>query len=604
MVIHLIRTRQPTWCAAFVFFMLSLGSGCSQQHPPDPIPAPAPKPIRADSVTVPVSVNPVPSLKITPRFADVAQESGIDFLPEYDVLPDRYFLPEVMGCGAAWIDIDGDGWLDLFLANGSSLDPSADPQKTPCCRLWRNLQGERFKEVTDASHAGISLYGQGCVVGDYDADGFADLYIGGYGGDRLLHNQGDGTFVDVTDVAGVSDPGWTSSSLWIDLDGDHDLDLYAVHYLNVTLANHKVCDYRGRPGYCGPGHYDGVQDRVYLSQNDGTFVESAERLGVRTPNGKGLAIAAADFDDDLIPEIYVANDMTANFLFKRRPAHGPNEPLYTEEAVASGCAVSGSGLNEASMGIALADFDGDGRCDIYLTHYYHTKNTLYKNLGGLIFDDISNWSRVAAISHESLGFGTVPLDYDRDGAPDLFVANGHVLGPHQQPNTMTPQLLRNTGGMFADVSAAAGPYFKRMLLGRCAAAADYDNDGDLDVGVTHLNTPFSLLRNETEVASRPYLGLQLIAGDRSPPLGGRVVVRTNRMSHLIPITGGGSYLAGSDARLLFGWPEDESLELIEIHWPSGRVDRHSDLKSRHYWIVFEGERAPVMTSRPGATSSE
>lgn len=590
------RTRRPVRCAAFVVLMLVLDAGCKPQVPAPLAPPSSSQRAKSDSAFPSATgkstlSRPTAVPSIAPRFVDAARELGIAFTLQNDAVPDRFFLPEVMGSGVAWIDIDGDGWLDLFLGNGWSLDPATSTGAEPTCRIWRNYDGVRFEEITIPSQLGVTLYAQGCSVGDFDADGFADLYVGGFGPDRLLHNQGDGTFVDVTGVAQVTSPEWTSSTLWIDVDGDDDLDLYAVHYLNVTFANRKVCDYNGQPGYCGPGHYEGVQDRVYLNGGDGTFVESAGRLGFRSDNGKGLAVAAADFDDDFIPEIYVANDMTANFLFKRRRETSPPAPdalLYREVASESGCAVSGSGLNEASMGISLADFDGDGRCDIYLTHYYHTKNTLYKNLGGLIFDDISNWSKVTAISHESLGFGTAPLDYDRDGAMDLFVANGHVLGPHQQPNAMTPQILHNQGGMFTDVSSSAGPYFQSLLLGRSVAAADYDNDGDIDIGISHLNVPFTLLKNETAVASRPYVGLRFLSRSRCHPAGGRVILKTNRSVRSIPITAGGSYLAAADTRVVVGWPESETLESIEVHWPSGAVNQLQDLAIRRYWDVIEG----------------
>ena len=588
MLTGLTRTRRLLWLAAF-FFVLLPTFGCF-----DPVASrsPAPQPGSAiDRIDSPSEQRAMLESQVIPRFADVAHEVGIDFTLNNDAIAERFFLPEVMGGGVAWIDVDGDGWLDLFLANGRPLDPTSKSATEPTCRIWRNRDGERFEEITQPSQANLSLYGQGCAVGDYDADGFPDLYVGGYGPDRLLHNQGDGTFLDVTGNAAVNDSEWTSSAMWIDVDGDHDLDLYAVHYLNVTVMNHKVCDYGGRPGYCGPGHYDGVQDSVFLNRGDGTFEEASDRLGFRADNGKGLAIAAADFDEDLIPEIYVANDMTANFLFKRRSStetSGTEALLYREVATESGCAVSGSGLNEASMGISLADFDGDGRCDIYLTHYYHTKNTLYRNLGSMIFDDISNWARVTATSHESLGFGTAALDYDRDGDPDLFVANGHVLGPNQQPNAMKPQLLRNDGGMFTDVSSTGGRYFLELWLGRSVAAADYDNDGDVDLAITHLNAPFVLLKNETPVEARPFIGLTFVSRDRCHPVGGRVVLTTNRGKRTVPLTSGGSYLAAADTRLLLGWPENEQLQSFEVFWPSGLVDRYLSSVVRRYWHVVEG----------------
>ena len=586
-------TRYTSICAAYCFLLTVFCGGCdpsAKSRPPIPTSArEAPLAVLGQKSRQTVSVN-----EILPRFVDVALEVGVQFTFHNDAVPGRYFLPEVMGGGVAWIDVDHDGWLDLFLANGRSLDPTTVNVTQPTCRLFHNLHGERFSEITVPSGAGITLFGQGCAVGDYDADGFADLFVSGYGPDVLLHNAGDGTFHDVTAATGVGDPEWSSSALWIDLDGDQNLDLYVTNYMNVTWENRKACEYGGRPGYCGPGSFSGVQDSAYLSRGDGTFQESSERLGLRAENGKGLAIAAADFDDDLIPEIYVANDMTANFLFTRRaePGHqSASATLYREVATESGCAVSGSGLNEASMGISLADFDGDGRIDIYLTHYYHMKNTLYRNLGNLLFDDASYYSRVAATSLESLGFGTVPFDYDRDGDFDLFIANGHVLGPEQQPNAMRPQLLRNDDGIFSDVSLTAGQYFDGLWIGRSVAAGDFDNDGDIDLAVSHLNSPFVLLRNDTPTAGRPFVGLELKTAEGKIPVGGRVVLRTNKRQMTFPVSTGGSYLASADDRLLMSWPETEELKDIDIHWPSGRVDRLGNVPVRldQYWRVREGK---------------
>ena len=594
-----LSTRYTSACAAYCFLLTVCCGGCgpsAESRPVEPS-----RPQDASSVgETPRAVSgpesqPIAVVKeILPRFVDVSLEVGVEFTFHNDAVPGRYFLPEIMGGGIAWIDVDHDGWLDLFLTNGRSLDPSTANENQPTCRLFRNLHGERFAEITAASGAGITLFGQGCAVGDYDSDGFADLFVSGYGPDVLLRNAGDGTFHDVTMAAGVSDPEWSSSTLWIDLDGDQNLDLYVTNYMDVTWENRKVCEYGGRPGYCGPGNFSGIQDSVYLSRGDGTFQESSERLGLRAENGKGLAVAAADFDDDLIPEIYVANDMTANFLFTRKAdLSNPSATatLYREVATEAGCAVSGSGLNEASMGISLADFDGDGRIDIYLTHYYHMKNTLYRNLGNLLFDDASYHSRVAATSLESLGFGTAPFDYDRDGDFDLFIANGHVLGPEQQPNAMRPQLLRNDKGIFADVSSTAGRYFDGLWIGRSVAAGDFDNDGDLDLAISHLNAPFVLLRNDTPTTGRPFVGLELRTAEGRIPVGGRVVLQTNERQRTFPISTGGSYLAAADDRLLMSWPETEELKEIEIHWPSGRVDRLGNVPVRldQYWRVREGK---------------
>ncbi|MGE5195302.1 MAG: CRTAC1 family protein, partial [Deltaproteobacteria bacterium] len=391
-------------------------------------------------------------------------------------------------------------------------------------------------------------------------------------------------------TAGVCDDLWSTSAVWCDVDGDHLLDLYVANYMDVTFETHKTCDYSGRTGYCGPGSFHSLPDAVYLNQGDGTFVESAARLGFADDNGNGLAVIAADFDDDLQPEIFVANDMTPNHMFTRSThfdAPGSTRLLYENVAPLGGSAVSYSGVNQASMGIACADFDGDGRLDIFITQYYHMKNTLYQNRGQLIFDDDSRRTRIAAASYESLGFGTCTLDYDRDGDADLFVANGHVLGPENEPNVMRPQLLMNQRGVFYDVSDQSGEYFQKLFLGRGVAAADYDDDGDIDIAVSHLDQRAALLRNDTKTGRR-FLGFNLSTVHRTIPVGGRVIVTAGNFRQVLPIVAGGSYLSSGDPRIVTGLPDDKGPVEVEIRWPSGRIDRFDDLTPDRYWSIREG----------------
>lgn len=529
--------------------------------------------------------------KVTPKWVNVAAESGIDFTYFNDAVPDRYFLPEVMGGGIGWFDLDGDELLDVYLMNGAPLDPRDSSPTKHLNQLYRNMGGGQFQSVTHASGAGHAGFGQGCAVADFDADGFPDLYLANYGANALLHNNGDGTFTDLTSVAGVGDDLWGTGAIWLDANDDGFLDLYVANYMDVTLANLKVCRHGGVPGYCGPGDYMAEPDRLYVSQGDGTFVESLEAYGMEAEGGKGLAVIAVDFDDDLKPEIYVANDMAANFLFSRAAQTGdkPAPWRYQERAAAAGCALSDMGLNEASMGIASGDFDGDGRADIFVTHFFNQKNTLYRNLGELIFQDDSRRTRIAATSFHTLGFGTVALDYNRDGALDLFVANGHVLGPNYHPSAMRPQLLRNDGqGRFDDVSNESGPYFEELWLGRGAAGADYDNDGDLDLSVSHLDRPFALLRNDTPTG-RHFAGFELMTARRMVPVGGRVVVHVGKRRWVLPVVAGGSYLSSPDPRLLCGLGDEFGPLRVDVHWPSGRVDHWPDLAVDTYWRLREGE---------------
>ncbi len=537
------------------------------------------------SLKLPTEVTPVPLVR--PEFVNVARDLGIDFTFYNDEVEGRFHLPEVMGGGAAWLDFDLDGQLDLFLVNGDVLQDGDQPLEATENRLYRN-DGLRFHDVSAPAFAKHGGFGQGCCVGDFDVDGFPDLYVANYGVNLLLRNNGDGTYADVTEFAGVSDPLWSTSPVWMDISDDGLLDLYVTNYLQLSSENLQICEYNGKPGYCGPGDYDAAPDHVFISNGDGTFTETAEELGFDGTNGKGLAVAVADFDGDAKPEIYVANDMVENFLY--RPAVTKVGLRYENVAKMAGCAASGEGNNEASMGVACADFDGDGLLDIFLAHYYTQKNTLYRNLGDMLFEDDSRRTRIAATSFETLGFGTIAFDYDLDGSRDLFVANGHVLGPLQTPNEMHAQLLHNDGtGRFDDISDIAGSYFEDKWLGRGAAGADYDNDGDVDLVVTHLHRPVALLRNDTS-RHHHFIGLDLRSPSRLPPLGGRVVVTAGDRRQIIPIVGGGSYLSSADTRLVIGLGEWDDVVDVEIFWPSGTVDTIEDLTIDQYWRCTEGKK--------------
>jgi hypothetical protein len=545
---------------------------------------------RTESPVAPtMSDQGIVSGEILPDFLNVASERGIDFQFYSDAKPDRYLLPEVMGGGAGWIDFDLDNRPDLYLVNGSFLHPENGLPAPHRNALFRQSPQGTFANVPVNNHFDVPRYGQGCAVGDFNADGFPDIFLTSYGPDTLLMNNGDGTFLDVSDQAGISDPDWSTSTLWVDLDDDQDLDLIVVNYLAVTPENNEVCFYGDTKGYCGPGRYDGVADRIYLNQADGTFIESANQLGFNPFAGKGLAVVATDFDLDLLPEIYVANDMTANFLYTRRKDTS-NDELFEEIAAAAGCAVSGEGMNEASMGISCADFDRNGLNDIYLTHYYQMKNTFYRNLGELLFEDDSWRTGVAAQTFSYLGFGTFPLDYNADGSPDLFVTNGHVLGASIQPNAMTPQLFRNDGqGNFVDVSSKAGEYFRTTWLGRGVAAADFDNDGDTDLAVTHIDKPTALLENRT-ATQKSFIGIVLVSNSRTSSVCARVTVKSGDSQAMQIQNAGGSYLSSHDGRMIF--PVSDRQNIIEVQWPSGRTDSFRELTPNAYWMILEG-RGPV-----------
>lgn len=543
-----------------------------------------------------------------PRFTEVSKQQGIEFTFHTDAVPGRYFLPEIMGGGAAWFDFDRDGWLDLFFVNGDELEAEPQRPKPHSDALFQNRGGESFVEISGVAAARTVGYGQGCAVGDFDGDGFEDLYVTGYRTSTLLHNLGDGTFADETQASGTHNDRWGSGVVWLDINDDHRLDLFVVNYLNVTSQNREQCRFSGVPGYCGPGHYDAVDDRLFLNLGDGRFRDVSEEVGVTIPNGKGLGVAVLDFDRDGQNEIYVANDMTPNFLLQRKaiPSTGTARsvaldelPKFRDVAPTAGCAVSDMGLNEASMGVACADFDGNGYCDIFLTHFYAQKNTLYRNLGGLQFEDDSRRARLVAISHDRLGFGTVAFDCDRDGATDLLIANGHVLGPEHKPFAMLPQILRNDGqARFEDIGAQSGDYFQQHCVGRGAAGSDFDNDGDLDLLVTHLDRPAALLRNDTATPHH-FLGIELRRADRLPAQGTQVIVEAGGRRITSMSIGGGSYLSVSDPRLLVGLKDWSEPVTLEIRWQSGQVARYENVAVDRYWLAIEGRE--LLPSFQGAS---
>ncbi len=598
----------PALCMLVVF------SGCQGGRSTEEAQAVAPE----AAATPPTTLRPAPQLvaAVKPVFDNIATESGVDFLYDRDVVDGRWMIAEVMGGGVAWIDADLDGWLDLFFTNGGPIEPGQGPPRDAPDQLFRSLGPGtdglvRFHNVTRAAGITDGGYGQGVAVGDYNADGFPDIYVTNYGENLLLHNNGDGTFENITAEAGVGDPSWGTAAFFADLNHDGQLDLYVANFIDQTPDNVKPCDYGGDTGYCGPGTYRGIQDAVYISQGDGRFSEQSQQLGFIEPEGagKGLAAVAVDFDHDLVPEVYVGNDMTPNLLYTSNAGGTPPGTLqpeaiqYREIAVASGCALSDQGENEATMGIVCDDLDDDGLPDLFLAHFHKAKNTLYRNLGGLQFADESRRTKIAATSFDNLGFGSVALDWDRNGLLDLFVTTGHVLGPNAPPEKMAPQLLRRIDRTrFEDVShEVSGDYFAGLWLGRGVAGGDYDNDGDLDIAVAHNDSPSALLANRTQ-AGGGFLGLELNTPSRLPPIGGRVEVTSGEIRMTRPVFAGGSYQASHDPRMLFTLDSGSGAAEVTIHWPSGRVEQLS-LEGNRYWKIVEGQLPLAVTNNaPGSES--
>ncbi|HZW33109.1 MAG TPA: FG-GAP-like repeat-containing protein [Isosphaeraceae bacterium] len=533
-----------------------------------------------------------------PRFEDIAPRSGVRFRYECGATP-NLFIGDTMGGGVALFDYDGDGWLDIYFVNGCRLpfDRRSPPGPN---RLYRNRGDGTFEDVTERAGVAGRGYGMGCAVGDFDNDGHDDVFVTGLGQTVLYRNRGDGTFEEVTERAGVSSSRWTTAAGFGDLDGDGDLDLVAVTYVEADPASAVECrDKSGRRIHCQPERFPAQLDHLFRNNGDGTFTDVSREAGIEVPEGKGLGLAIADLDGDGRLDLFVANDGTANFLFRNRGG------LHFEEAgLTAGVAYDGTGQPTASMGVVAEDLNGDGRIDLFHTNFINQANTLRWNLGGGQFVDATLAANLAAPSRSKTGFGTVALDVDNDGTLDLFVGNGHT---DDQPWLNTPMaqaaqlFLGREHGRFTPAGTEVSPYFVHPVVGRGVAAGDLDNDGRVDLVVVHRDAPAAVLRNRTRGGH--WLGLRL-RGTRSgrTPVGARVVCRAGRRSAVRWVTSGTSYLSASDSRLWFGLGSARMVEHLEVRWPSGMVQAWSNLPADRILDLQEGDNLAVHAVRPRVSS--
>ncbi len=560
----------------------------------------------------------------TPLFKDVAAESGLDFT-HWNGMSGEYYFPEMTGQGAALLDYDNDGDLDVYLVQGGLLGPGKKRADAlfpfhgswpPSDRLFRNdlnvppeggegkgsASGERVLKFTDVTvESGLAKiatgYGMGVAAGDFDNDGFTDLYVTNYGSNQLLRNQGAGTdgtvtFRDVTAAAGVDDPAWSTSAVFIDYDRDGRLDLFAANYVVFDLERNPECFApSSRRDYCGPSAFAGIADRLWRNRGDGTFEDVSVRSRLAAHKAAGLGVVAADIDGDGWSDLYVTNDGEDNNLWLNQ-----RDGTFRDEALLAGVAVNREGKPEASMGVSAADFDGDGDEDLFMTHLMSETNTLYVNDGGL-FEDRTLETGLAAGSLAYTSFGTAWLDVDNDGWLDLMIANGAVKVlealaregdryPLDQPN----QLLLSVGGRrFEDATARAGQPFEVAEVSRGAAFGDIDNDGDVDVVLCNNNGPARLLRNQVG-QDTPWLGLRLIGGEGGRDmLGARVEVkRAGAASMWRRVRTGGSYCSANDPRVLFGLGGSAKVEAVRVLWPDGTVETWTGPEIGRYTTLRQG----------------
>ena len=527
------------------------------------------------------------------KFADIISASGIHFNYVSSHTP-KHYLPETMGAGVALFDYDNDGRLDIFLVNGAPLqDPTPKgsiPQKsgpTYWNRLYHQKSDGTFEDVTEKAGLQGSGYGMGVAVGDYDNDGFEDLYVTAYGGNKLYHNNGDGTFTDVTEKAGVAGSGWSTSAAWVDLDNDGLLDLVVLRYLqwdfdDIYCGEHK----EGYRAYCHPDLFQPISPLVYHNDGNGRFTEVSKKIGLSKP-GKGLGIALADYDRDGHIDLFVANDSMVEFLY-----HNKGDGTFEEVGLLSEVAVDGDGRTYAGMGVDFADYNNDGFPDLIITDLANQRYALYLNSRDSTFSYASFSSGVARATMTHSGWGVRFLDYDNDGWKDLLIAQGHDLDTVElsYPNLHYREpmlLLRNTGKEFVDVSAASGAVFGQPWLSRGMAIGDLDNDGRVYAGVTTNDGPVHILHNETPMQNH-WLLLKLV-GHKSnrDAIGAEVKLVTARGQQVATVSTAGSYLSSSDKRVHFGLGSESTAQSIEIHWPSGTTQTLKNVRAGQILTVDE-----------------
>ncbi len=526
------------------------------------------------------------------RYVDVAGSAGISFQHDNAASPEKYLI-ETMGSGCGWIDYDQNGLLDLYLVNGASRRPNTSKHALRSA-LYRNNGDGTFTDVT--IKAGVDaegLFGMGAAVGDYDNDGFPDLFVLGYGRCILFHNNGNGTFTDVTDRAGVGNiRKWGSSAAWFDYDNDGLLDLVIANYVDWSPEQNFWCGDKG-PGlrsYCHPDVYRGQPPTLYHNNGDGTFSDVSKRSGVGIRPGNGLGVVTFDYDNDGWQDIFITNDQMPNFLF-----HNNRDGTFREIGYSAGVAVGIDGQFEAGMGTDAADTTGSGRSDLIVTHLDQQLARLYQNVGEGYFEDATFRSKISYATFHLSGFGTRFMDYDNDGARDLFMANGHVLDNIQRYHAETtyaePKLMfRNVGhGIFENVSDQLGPDFLLPRVSRGAAIGDFDNDGDLDIIISNNGQAPQLLRNDGGNANHWFQLLLIGTRSNRDAVGARVKVTAGDVVLYDEKKGGMSYQSAQDPRLHFGLGQHPTVEEVEVKWPSGELTKLTNIKSDQILAIEEGK---------------
>jgi tetratricopeptide (TPR) repeat protein len=528
------------------------------------------------------------------HFDDIAPQAGIDFRYNIgrSISDGMEHIFETTGGGVGVVDLDNDGYPDLYFAQAGNWKESHSDLPD---QVYRNLGSGQFQDI--AAPAGIQehKFSQGVTVGDLNEDGWPDIYVCNLGHNSCFINNGDGTFTESAMQMGNSSDLWSLSAAIADLNGDQLPDLYVVNYLNSQEVAERSCKHEGQPRSCAPTMFSGAQDRLFLNSGDGHFTDVTEQSGIVVPDGKGLGILVADFMNNGIPEIYVGNDTVANFLFVQTSIDEQGIPRYSNEAVLRGLAYNDQGQVQATMGMATTDVNGDGRLDIFATNFYHDANTLYVQTEDHFFQENTRGANLYDSGFYMLGFGTQFVDSSRTGNLDIAVTNGHVDRTFAtgEPDLMKPQLFRNYGtqGFREADSASIGSYFDEQMLGRGLAVLDWNNDGLQDLVVTHLDRPAALLNNSTDTDNH-FLQL-LLVGTQAPriPIGASVDVLLSSSRHIQrQLIAGDGYQVRNDPRLLLGLGSDSDIDSVTIHWPGDHTEVFTNITSNQHWTIVQGQQ--------------
>ena len=522
------------------------------------------------------------------QFIDITGSSGITF--KHALSPEKKYIAESMSGGVALFDFDNDGYLDIFLVNSLTVE-LLKANKTTRSALYRNNHDGTFSDVTDKARVGDVGWGMGCAVGDFNNDGFDDLYVTSVGPDHLFKNNGNGTFTDVTQKAGVSDPRFSTGAAFLDYDNDGKLDLFVTNYVGFdinhlpTFGEGPTCQFKGVPVQCGPRGLPGAGDSLFHNNGDGTFTDVSQKAGVADSRGYyGMDVVGSDFDGDGLMDIFVANDSTPNFLY-----HNNGNGTFSEIGFESGTALDKNGNEQGCMGVTLGDYDHDGLLDLFITNFDDEYNVLYRNAGRGSFVDVSYDAGVAMISLPYVGWGTKFFDYDNDGWLDLFVANGHAYPQRDRYRQRKLLYKNNRDGTFSEIAAQVGSALMEERASRGTAFGDIDNDGDVDIVINDLDSAPQLLRNDGGNKNNWILIKTIGTKSNRNGIGAKVKVVSGDLIQVDEVRSGGSYISQNDFRLHFGLEQRTSVDLIQVRWPSGVVDTLTNVSVNKVVTVKEGK---------------